>query len=150
MMLYGKLKAKQAEADQLRSDVERLRGEMNSCPHCGDPATCFGEYETCDGTGFGFGCDTCCGHGNEDGWCRPIAELPDYLRDTAISVSTLSESVDDLRAEAERLRAGIDKLMRHALACDTRSERNGRPTAARAFRDVAVRLDALIREDGEG
>jgi hypothetical protein len=45
-----------------------------TCAHCENPATCFGEYETCEGV-VSPACDTCCGHGGEDGWCRPIAEI---------------------------------------------------------------------------
>ncbi len=40
---------------------------------CKSPVTCFGCYE---GMGETLpACDDCCGHGNEDGWCRPIAEV---------------------------------------------------------------------------
>lgn len=38
------------------------------CHICGKSATCIGEYETCTGNEQ-FACDTCCGHGNEDGHC---------------------------------------------------------------------------------
>ncbi len=38
------------------------------CTSCGAPATCHGVYEG----QAGYGCDTCCGHGDEDGWCKPI------------------------------------------------------------------------------
>lgn len=33
-------------------------------------ATCFGSY---DGI-VAFGCDECCGHGNEDGTCTPLTD----------------------------------------------------------------------------
>jgi hypothetical protein len=42
------------------------------CYVCQSPATCFGRYE-----GHGpvqYGCDEHCGHGNEDGWCKPVEE----------------------------------------------------------------------------
>lgn len=35
-------------------------------------ATCYGTYETPDA--YLFACDGCCGHGSEDGVCRPIRE----------------------------------------------------------------------------
>lgn len=38
------------------------------------PATCFGVYEVMEQP-ITAACDDCCGHGNEDGWCRPIAEM---------------------------------------------------------------------------
>lgn len=40
------------------------------CAHCGGPATCFGAYE--DGLSPGYACDTCCGHGCEDGHCDQL------------------------------------------------------------------------------
>lgn len=39
---------------------------------CGKPATCIGSYE--GHTPIAPACDKCCGHGNEDGWCVPIAD----------------------------------------------------------------------------
>lgn len=41
------------------------------CAHCGQPATCFGLYEDPEGEP-GYACSECCGHGNEDGWCKPL------------------------------------------------------------------------------
>ena len=44
------------------------------CAYCDKPATCVGRYDVeepetpC--------CDECCGHGNEDGHCRPIGDEP--------------------------------------------------------------------------
>lgn len=38
------------------------------CETCGNPATCFGCYEGV----HGYACDTCCGHENEDGWCKML------------------------------------------------------------------------------
>jgi hypothetical protein len=43
------------------------------CVHCEEPATCVGEYETCENDPSPA-CDQCCGHGGEDGWCIPVAE----------------------------------------------------------------------------
>lgn len=42
------------------------------CHICGAPATCFGTYEGRSG----FACDVCCGHGCEDGSCKPIDAVP--------------------------------------------------------------------------
>lgn len=44
--------------------------EIHLCEHCGAPATCFGSYEMGP---EGYACDTCCGHGCEDGYCRQLA-----------------------------------------------------------------------------
>lgn len=38
------------------------------CSTCERPATCYGTYEGVTG----YACDTCCGHGNEDGHCTPM------------------------------------------------------------------------------
>lgn len=46
------------------------------CQHCGADATCFGEYEAhSDAATLGYACDNCCGHGNEDGWCKPVDDV---------------------------------------------------------------------------
>lgn len=69
--------ALQEPSDDLDETAERIaeaRNKPQTCAVCGTPATCFGEYETCDGTSAGYACDTCCGHGNEDGWCEALPE----------------------------------------------------------------------------
>lgn len=48
-------------------------GSGARCRECGKPATCYGEYEMC---GEAYACDDCCGHGNEDGWCKPLPAPP--------------------------------------------------------------------------
>lgn len=44
------------------------------CWECGQPATCLGKYEAM--TGWYYACDSCCGHGCEDGKCYPLDEIP--------------------------------------------------------------------------
>jgi hypothetical protein len=84
-----------------------------TCAHCGQPAACFGEYETCDGT-IALACDACCGHGNEDGWCRPIAKLFDYAAEIARKLHDQDYGVDGAApptgddALVARLRAKAD------------------------------------------
>ena len=46
-------------------------GGYPACNICGGPATCIGAYE---GNEAAPACSTCCGHGNEDGWCLPLNE----------------------------------------------------------------------------
>jgi hypothetical protein len=48
-------------------------GARPTCGVCGKPATCLGCYE--GQAGGTYACDDCCGHGNEDGKCAPIALL---------------------------------------------------------------------------
>lgn len=60
--LYG-------QADAYRDIAKRLRVILSKpplCDHCGAKAMCRGSYE---GSPIMFGCDECCGHGNEDGAC---------------------------------------------------------------------------------
>jgi hypothetical protein len=47
------------------------REDAEKCAHCGKPATCIGAYEE-DGPDTPA-CDDCCGHGQEDGHCLPLA-----------------------------------------------------------------------------
>jgi hypothetical protein len=48
--------------------------DWTTCAQCErrDPV-CFGRYE--DEGPPAPACDRCCGHGNEDGWCKPIGTL---------------------------------------------------------------------------
>jgi len=46
------------------------------CTFCDEPATCFGSYE--DEFHPGYHCDRCCGHGNEDGHCEPVANAGNH------------------------------------------------------------------------
>jgi hypothetical protein len=42
-----------------------------TCEHCSArPATCRGKYDRM--TEYAYACDECCGHGCEDGQCRPL------------------------------------------------------------------------------
>lgn len=49
-----------------------LQRQLLKCRTCDRAATCIGQYE--GHGGYAPSCDSCCGHGNEDGWCRPVAE----------------------------------------------------------------------------
>ena len=51
--------------------TEPAGGAPRLCAVCGAPATCVGAYE--GATDPEPACDGCCGHGNEDGWCEPLA-----------------------------------------------------------------------------
>ena len=55
--------------------IELLRGLVPFCAICDRyPASCFGVYED-PSQDVGPACDECCGHGNEDGWCRPMGDV---------------------------------------------------------------------------
>lgn len=88
------------ELRELRADLWRTQRVLLArraravCGGCGAPASCFGEYETFDGTGAGYACDECCGHSSEDGWCVPVE---------AADLAVERERVDRLRAFAAAL-----------------------------------------------
>ena len=51
--------------------VKQLGAHVACNTHeCTQPAACIGEYEGHGGEAPA--CDSCCGHGNEDGYCRPL------------------------------------------------------------------------------
>lgn len=74
------------------------------CASCGvNTATCFGAYEDPEAQP-GFACDDCCGHGNEDGWCVPIAEIPaKWAQVAALSEKYEQELSAKLHALAEAI-----------------------------------------------
>lgn len=48
------------------------------CDHCKElPATCVGRYDAPDEEPERLACDDCCGHGCEDGHCRPLFDCDD-------------------------------------------------------------------------
>lgn len=58
--------------EKTQAEAAALRGLLKCSGGCGNPPTCYGSYE--GGCVEGFCCDECCGHGNEDGWCKPIVD----------------------------------------------------------------------------
>ena len=60
---------------------------MMKCRTCFAPATCIGAYE--GSTTPEPACDTCCGHGNEDGWCQPLGPGATLLETVFNSVQTV-------------------------------------------------------------
>lgn len=53
-----------------------MEQEKPKCRTCTSEATCLGRYEVCEGPEE-YGCDTCCGHGNEDGYCNRLPWAPE-------------------------------------------------------------------------
>lgn len=70
-----------------KAAVDRVnKGVLPRCKFCGATATCHGTY----GGDTAFACDTCCGHGCEDGYCERIAHVDrpspiDQLTDAGVS-----------------------------------------------------------------
>lgn len=82
-----------------RGQAER----RNHCYHCGIQATCYGRY----GNVFPcYCCDDCCGHGNEDGHCEPVEDLPwwgeDYGEEIGDAYAALDQLGGSLPAEKRR------------------------------------------------
>lgn len=55
--------------------VKALAAGAPTCLACGKEATCVGAYEGFEN--LDFACEECCSHGNEDGWCVPLASRPE-------------------------------------------------------------------------
>lgn len=58
--------------DDRSTVIAKAEALKETCAICQAPATCIGAYE---GGTLNFACDTCCGHGCEDGRCWPLGEL---------------------------------------------------------------------------
>lgn len=81
-----------------RAKAARLR-EAARCHTCGKQATCVGAYEGREPAEFG--CDDCCGHGNEDGWCEHFADdaaFDDTAPDAPQPEHTAPLSLRDMQA----------------------------------------------------
>lgn len=50
--------------------IAENKPDLPTCTFCGAPAVCVGRYEMADEDQYG--CDVCCGHGCEDGYCVPL------------------------------------------------------------------------------
>lgn len=83
------------------------------CAHCGERiAVCVGAYEDSD---VALACGECCGHGNEDGWCSPIAELPRVLERLS-DQNRFNRARDELRARQDnRLARRVRELLEHQV-----------------------------------
>lgn len=78
--------------------VAALRRLVPDCDNCaGRPASCFG---CCDGT-YATLCDACCAHGNEDGWCVQLADLPGWAASVDATARELAHERDQLRDALE-------------------------------------------------
>ena len=90
-------------------EASRLRSLVSTCAQCEQrPAACFGHYEGGSDSGPSAHCDQCCGHGNEDGWCLPIADLPGWAATVDLNADKIAQERDDLRAVLSDLLADAD------------------------------------------
>lgn len=88
------------------------------CLTCGKPATCYGAYE--GNPTPSYACDTCCAHGCEDGWCKPLNEGEGAAPAPAV------EPVAGEREEAAEWMEGNARL--YGRTANEKDER-GRPDA---------------------
>ena len=91
-------------------------GHAPKCSHCDRPATCFGAYE--DERNIGYGCDECCGHGCEDGWCRQLSDDPNAPMKMLAKYATESADREDEGAKAAEQDATIVRIVRENLTAD--------------------------------
>lgn len=92
-------------SDEELRELAALKEARPKCDHCDNPATCFGSYEGSP-ENYGYACDTCCGHGCEDGHCEQLADNPKHpgelAREYAIEAAKLEER-DPTDEEAQAL-----------------------------------------------
>lgn len=94
------------------------------CAQCGkNPATCIGEYETCEGNEQPA-CNSCCQHGNEDGHCRPIVAAPS--------------------APAEEMGSAMENLYDHCRNVDEVCDLSGVPSTESGRALTLVRRVTLL------
>ena len=81
---------------KLLAEIREHRETRPTCAQCHEqrPAVCVGNYEGGDAA---FACASCCGHGNEDGWCCPIAEADQALNRYVASAVRLDNCIGELR-----------------------------------------------------
>lgn len=85
-----------------------------TCETCKKPATCFGTYEQSDA--WGFACDECCGHGNEDGHCVDDPSKIGPLLNAAIrEVSSLETMIYKLKGDIETFKSTNPEMARYLL-----------------------------------
>ena len=84
------------------------------CSYCDNEAVCVGRYEST--TTFEPACDTCCGHGCEDGVCYPI-DSNEARGALASQPATSEREEDDSKPNKPRKRSRKEEFERcHAMA----------------------------------
>ncbi len=58
--------------------AETGRADILICATCGEPAACLGRYED-EANPWEYACNKCCGHGNEDGECHMLEDVPEWI-----------------------------------------------------------------------
>ena len=81
---------------ELSEELEQLRESHPKCLCCGKLASCMGSYDEA----WGYACDECCGHGNEDGQCFPLADVPTRFQAALKWVGDANERADAAEASS--------------------------------------------------
>lgn len=112
-------------------EADALRARAEAAPRCvcGHAATCIGQY---DGDGWSYGCDDCCGHGQEGGQCGPLSAAVRLLTEADARAEAVEAEVERLRHAAE-YHVQATYTDRH-----TRSALQGRDRAIEAAQRLAA------------
>ena len=121
-----------------------------TCARCGEPATCLGAYEGAETEQYG--CDECCGHGNEDGHCEEVGSV-DTLRANSLAllaeVRRLTAALDGVRREErERMAAAVAKVREGWPRVEGAPDELAMSAARMALSEVADVWDALADATG--
>ena len=121
-----------------------------TCARCGEPATCLGAYEGAETEQYG--CDECCGHGNEDGHCEAVGDV-DTLRTNTLAlireVRRLTAALDGVRREErERVVAAVAKVREGWPRVEGAPDELAMSAARMALSEVADVWDALADATG--
>jgi hypothetical protein len=108
------------EAEAFVRNVQR-ENELSTCAHCDERMpVCIGRYE--DSGPPELACNECCGHGNEDGWCQPIAVYYDNLRRKE---NRHDKRMKKLAKAVELLQGKLDAIRLDVLAEDVETPQPG-------------------------
>jgi hypothetical protein len=145
----------------LQETAARLKASPLKCAHCDKAAVCFGIYENPQDP-VAFACGSCCGHGNEDGWCRPIEQLADWatsiLRNTEVlsgRVIAAESALTDCRAQLAQVTQERDAFRDEANAVRRNFTRNVKYAEAAAdaaesrLQQQTQAIRAVVRELNE-
>jgi hypothetical protein len=112
----------------LASKDQQQARDWPMCRQCEKrPASCFGAYEG-SGHDVSLACDDCCGHGNEDGWCKPLVEaaaMVGPLMERAENAEQAKDAADAALAQVREIAEQAVRLAKQSTnghACYARTK----------------------------
>lgn len=123
------------------AERNRLSALLPKCVECGKPAACLGNYDQSCGGEAGtsaeddYACSDCCSHGNEDGHCWPLEDIPGVMQ-------TLDINLTETVAENKKLEARVAEL--ETTVAELRENIESKTDAIRRNNDVIDKLEARI------